>query len=73
VDFEALEAADLGEFVKRNDRCSRIWVARNAAGIVVGSIAIDRSHQPDEAHLRWFWSTPEPAALASGADSCTMP
>jgi hypothetical protein len=39
VDFEALEAADLGEFVKRNDRSSRIWVARNDAGIVVGSIA----------------------------------
>jgi DNA-binding MarR family transcriptional regulator/GNAT superfamily N-acetyltransferase len=54
VDFEALEAVDLGEFVKRSDRSSRIWVARNAAGIIVGSIAIDRSHQPDEAHLRWF-------------------
>jgi DNA-binding MarR family transcriptional regulator/GNAT superfamily N-acetyltransferase len=54
VEFEAIEAADLGEFVKRNDRSSRIWVARNDAGIVVGSIAIDRSHAPREAHLRWF-------------------
>jgi DNA-binding MarR family transcriptional regulator/GNAT superfamily N-acetyltransferase len=52
VDFEALEAADLAEFVKRNDGSSRIWVARDAAGSVVGSIAIDRSHEPDE--LRWF-------------------
>jgi DNA-binding MarR family transcriptional regulator/GNAT superfamily N-acetyltransferase len=54
VDFEAIEAADLGQFVKQGDRSSRIWVGRNAAGIVVGSIAIDRSHRPDEAELRWF-------------------
>jgi DNA-binding MarR family transcriptional regulator len=51
---EYAEAADLAEFVKRNDRSSRIWVARDAAGIVVGCIAIDRSQQPGEAHLRWF-------------------
>jgi hypothetical protein len=53
VAFEALIAADLADFVKRADPFSRIWLARDE-GAVVGSIAVDRSHSPGEAHLRWF-------------------
>ncbi|MEV1063237.1 GNAT family N-acetyltransferase [Streptomyces sp. NPDC050263] len=32
----------------------RIWIARDEDGTVVGSIAVDLSHGPREAHLRWF-------------------
>jgi len=52
--FEALIAAGLGEFVQRADPFSKIWLAREATGDVVGSIAIDRSHEHGGAHLRWF-------------------
>lgn len=54
VEFEALIATELGDFAKRDDPKSRIWIARDAKGTVVGSIAVDRSSDPHHAHLRWF-------------------
>ncbi|MGW0943660.1 GNAT family N-acetyltransferase [Streptomyces sp. NPDC002623] len=54
VAFEAVVAGDLAEFVRRDDPADRIWIARDEDGTVVGSIAVELSHGPREAHLRWF-------------------
>lgn len=66
VEFEAQVAADLADFAKRNDPSSRIWLARNADGAVVGSVAIDRSHSPREAHLRFFLISAEARGTGLG-------
>ncbi|MGW2044830.1 GNAT family N-acetyltransferase [Streptomyces sp. NPDC001858] len=55
VAFEAVVAGDLAEFVRRDDPAGRIWIARDEeSGTVVGSIAVDLSRGPRDAHLRWF-------------------
>jgi DNA-binding MarR family transcriptional regulator/GNAT superfamily N-acetyltransferase len=66
VGFEALIAADLADFVRRGHPDSRIWIARDDEGTVVGSIAIDRSHSPRAAHLRWFLVTQESRGAGLG-------
>lgn len=53
--FEARVAREAGEFAGALPRPdSRLWAARRE-GRIVGSIAIDGRHAPDDgAHLRWF-------------------
>jgi DNA-binding MarR family transcriptional regulator/GNAT superfamily N-acetyltransferase len=64
--FEAIIAADVADFVRRSHPDSRIWLARDEEGTVVGSIAIDRSHSPRAAHLRWFLLTRESRGAGLG-------
>jgi GNAT superfamily N-acetyltransferase len=73
VQFEALVAGDLAAFVRQANPDSRIWLARAAhaggpggAGEVVGCIAVDRSHDPRAAHLRWFLLAPAYPGIGLG-------
>lgn len=54
IEFEALVAGDMADFITRNHPESRIWIARAPEGTVLGSIAIDLHSGPDDTHLRWF-------------------
>ncbi len=52
--FEAKVAADLAEFLRAYQPArDRLWTAIDGERIV-GSIALDRRHDPGPAHLRWF-------------------
>jgi DNA-binding MarR family transcriptional regulator/ribosomal protein S18 acetylase RimI-like enzyme len=66
VEFEALVARDLADFVALDHPDSRIWIARAPHGTVLGSIAIDLSGGLDDAHLRWFLLSSEARGTGLG-------
>lgn len=66
IEFEALVARDLGDFVSLDHPDSRIWIARDADGTVLGSIAMDLSHGADDTHLRWFLLSPDARGTGLG-------
>lgn len=56
--FEPYVARPLSEFVLAGPDAGQIWLAEHD-GALVGSLAVVRTAEPDEAQLRWFLIVPE--------------
>lgn len=63
--FEAFVAASVAEFVIENDARGTVWLAEDAAGSLIGSIAmVDRGSR---GQLRWLVIAPEARGIGLGA------